>query len=95
MNKNCNECFENKTNCAVAFIEWEDSRRPDPEWKFIGDILKERPQVVNCFSVGFLLHEGDETLVLAQNIGDVRNCSQASGVILIPRRSIVKITLLD
>lgn len=78
----------------LVLIEWEDSIRPDPEWRYVSDI--ETNKIVKCESVGFLIHDGENVKSLAPNIGriDDTDDTQVSGVIQIPTCSVKKITRL-
>lgn len=69
-------------------IEWVDSVRPDPEWRYMGDLPE--PSIVKCCSVGWLVSDG-EVKMLAPNIGDQESESaQVCGVIQIPAASITR-----
>lgn len=83
------------TDCPLVMIEWEDSAQPIPEWQLLSEM--EKPSVVKCVSVGWLVHDADEVKALAPNMGEVDSETniQASGVIRIPARCIVKITELQ
>lgn len=73
----------------LAMVEWEDSARPIPEWRFLGDAPD--LEVVRCLSVGWVTAESDAVLMLAPNLGDsASEHPQASGFIRIPKRSIVR-----
>ena len=79
-----------KRRCPLVMIEWEDSAQPAPAWRHLSDIPK--PKGVRCASVGWLLHDG-RVKALAPNmgaIGDEMNI-QASGVIEIPSRCVVRV----
>lgn len=65
-------------------IEWWDSRRPADEWVFVGDA---EFSACRCRSVGFVLRETEEEIVLAQSIAD--GGEQACGVMVIPRCCII------
>jgi len=80
------------TNCRLVLIEWLDSRRPDPDWKFIGDVANASP--VKCASVGWLLRD-DEVKVLCPNMGDLdMENPQGCGLIEIPAGCVSKVTSL-
>lgn len=87
--------LEKVTNgCALVFIEWVDSVQPKPSWVFLEDIPP--PEVVRCFSVGWLVGDTAEVKSLAPNMGHVNGDSvQASGIIQIPTCSVVRVTELD
>jgi hypothetical protein len=77
----------------LVLIEWEDSARPAPAWRFVSDV--ETPAAVHCNSVGWLIHDGD-VKALAPNMGDINSedAAQACGIINIPARSVVRVTRL-
>lgn len=77
----------------LVLIEWEDSAQPVANWQYLDDIGE--PEVVRCQSVGFLIYDGEDVRALAPNIGDPgTEHAQASGVIRIPVRSIIRVRQL-
>lgn len=80
-----------KKDCPLVLIEWEDSARPIPEWRYLSDFKNSGP--VKCASVGWLLYDGDDKKVLAPNMGEIEDEHniQACGVIQIPSRSVTRI----
>lgn len=77
----------------LVLIEWEDSAQPLGEWRFLDDLGS--LDIVKCQSVGYLVHDGDDVKALAPNIGDAgKVTAQATGIIRIPARCIVKIRKL-
>lgn len=85
----------------LVAIEWVDSRQPIPPWQFLEDFVPQEP--VKIFSVGFIVHGGEvdegeeesDVVALAPNVGNLGSDeAQISGVIHIPRGSIVEITSL-
>ncbi len=77
----------------LVLLEWEDSARPVPAWQFLDDIND--TAVVRCQSVGFLIYDGEDTKVLAPNVGEIgTEEAQASGVIRIPTRCVTKMRRL-
>lgn len=77
----------------LVFIEWEDSAQPIPSWQFLSDY--EPHSIVKCVTVGWLVHDGEDKKGVAQNIGDLENSAQVSGVIHIPARCITNIVRLE
>ena len=72
---------------VLVQIEWVDSARPVPEWMFVDDAPE--MEIVNCISVGWIVGETDNVLMLAPNIGDKDSTHpQASGFIRIPKQAI-------
>jgi hypothetical protein len=68
-------------------IQWEDSRQPTSSWAWVEDV---DVGVVPCVSAGWLIHDGEDVKAIAANLGD--DGKQASGVIRIPTRCIIKIS---
>ena len=84
-----------RTNaCPLVMVEWEDSAQPIPSWSYLSSF--DAPGTVRCASVGWLIHDDEEMLALAPNLGalDDENSVQVSGVIQIPARCVVKQTRL-
>mgnify|MGYP006915363189 CR=1 FL=1 len=81
--------------CPLVLIEWEDSRQPASGWAHLSSI--DEPSVVRCVSVGWLIHNGSRVKMLAPNLGDLddEDNVQASGIIRIPARSVIKLTALE
>lgn len=71
----------------LVLIEWEDSSQPVPGWCWLDDF--DNWSVVQCKSVGWLIHDGDDVKALAPNIGHM-GADQVSGVIRIPTRCITR-----
>lgn len=74
----------------LVLIEWRDSAQPTPGWQFLTDYSPSG--AISCVSVGYLVHDGDETKGLAQNLGcgASEESMQASGIIHIPACSITR-----
>lgn len=79
-------------SCPLVLVEWEDSRQPAAEWLRISDLGAW--SIVQCMSVGWLLHKDKEVVVIAPNMGDINDedALQASGVMQIAARAVTKIT---
>ena len=75
----------------LVLVRWEDSVVPDSRWVFMHEY--EPDSCVQCESVGWLVSDLPGQLVLAPNIGDTMQgqALQMSGMIRIPRRSIVSV----
>lgn len=74
----------------LVLVEWVDSIRPAPEWQFLSEY--EASGIVRIASVGWLVHQCGEVIALAPNRGSVEGeADQASGIIHIPRVSVVRI----
>lgn len=81
-------------NLKLVKVEWEDSVRPDPAWRYLSDL--EQPKIVRCVSVGYLVHDGVDIKSVAPNIGNAydEETAQASGIIHIPACAVQKVTYL-
>jgi len=73
----------------LVLAEWEDSAQPKSNWVFLSDF--EKPEIIKCVSVGWLINDGADVKALAPNIGDGE---QASGIICIPSRCITRLVKL-
>jgi hypothetical protein len=77
----------------LVLVEWEDSARPDAEWRHLEDIAL--GEAIQCKSVGFLVSDSKKTKALAPNIAEIGTPdAQASGIIRIPTRCIKRMTRL-
>jgi hypothetical protein len=83
----------NEINCRLVLVEWQDSRQPSGGWRWADEY--EAPEPVICRTVGWLLRETDDALLVAQSLGDVsRDRMQASGGTEIARRQVLRISEL-
>jgi len=85
-----------KKRCPFKLVRvaWEDSARPISQWQWVDDY--QMPETVTCVSVGYLIAETKKAVALAPNLGDIEHDrQQASGIIRIPRRSIMKMEVLS
>jgi len=76
----------------MVLIEWLDSRQPFSGWQFLKDL--EMPKSCKCISVGWLLEEDADQVVVAAHLNDLGKDDQVMGVMAIPSCSILKKTLL-
>ncbi|MFA0813890.1 hypothetical protein [Microbulbifer epialgicus] len=68
-------------------VEWVDSAQPYPQWSHLEDLPSLEP--VKCCTVGWLIAESEEVLMIAQSVGEVNtDNAQASGLMRIPRASV-------
>lgn len=87
-------CYPASMSADLVMIEWEDSRQPEPGWVRLTDFQPDKACL--CVSVGFLVHDGDETKALAPNMADIEGDNmQASGIIYIPTRCVKRIVPLE
>ena len=85
---------EKPEECPLVLIEWEDSAQPIPGWTYLSDF--DKPNVISCASVGWLIHDGNSVKALAPNMGELGEAQniQASGIIRIPTSCITRIVRL-
>lgn len=77
----------------LVLIEWEDSARPDSEWRHLETVSA--TEIIKCRSVGFLIHDGADVKSLAPNVAELGTPdAQASGIIRIPARCVTKVEKL-
>ena len=71
-------------NDNPLLVEWIDSAQPIAAWMFLDNMPC--MEVIECVSVGWLVAETDEVLMLAPNLGNTESegSAQASGFIRIP-----------
>ncbi len=82
-----------ESDCPLVLIKWEDSRQPSCGWQFLSDLSN--PDTLQCATVGWLLEDGPEKKVIAQTIGGGEDDVQATGVMVIPARSVILIERLE
>lgn len=80
----------------LVLIEWEDSAQPIASWEYLNTVQGALGESNICFSVGWLVYDGELVKALAPNMADLYDLSdkgnpQVSGVLRIPVRSIVRI----
>lgn len=82
-----------KTLPPLVQIEWEDSAQPEAEWRYLDDLKALKP--VRCTSVGFLVQDTATVKAVAPNIAGYGTASaQASGIIRIPARCVIRVKRL-
>ena len=71
-------------------VEWIDSAQPISAWMFLEN--KPSLEIIQCVSVGWLVGETDDVLMLAPNLGDIESggSGQASGFIRIPKSALTR-----
>lgn len=81
--------IRHQTPQGPLLVEWQDSAQPVPSWRFLDDAPA--MAVVACVSVGWVVQETREVLMLAPNLGDQHTPSaQGSGFIRIPKRAVTR-----
>lgn len=73
-----------------VLIEWVDSYSVYEQLDFIKHIKE--PEVIKCLSIGFVIKETDESILILPHISGENEAGM--GGICIPKVSIVKITSL-
>lgn len=73
----------------LVLVKWVDSKRLSEGWEYTEDIT---PSVVTCLSVGWILKENAECIVIVPHRDE--NESQGCGIIAIPRCAIKHIEVL-
>ncbi|MDA9090917.1 hypothetical protein N9J84_02300 [Porticoccaceae bacterium] len=71
-------------------VEWIDSAQPISAWMFLEN--KPSLEIIQCVSVGWVVGETDEVLMLAPNLGDIESggAAQGSGFIRIPKSAVTR-----
>lgn len=74
----------------LVLVEWQDSAQPLSHWLLLSDAPK--PEIILCVSVGWVISETKDVLMLAPNIGDIQSggSAQASGFIRIPTAAVTR-----
>ena len=75
-------------------VEWMDSAQPISAWMFLEN--KPSLETIQCVSVGWVVGETDEVLMLAPNLGDIESggSAQGSGFIRIPKSAVTRRVVL-
>ena len=76
----------------LVMIEWADSRQPTHGWERVSEMPAR--DYCKCISVGWLLQDNRDVKVLAANVADVGDETQAMGIVTIPTACVLKLTLL-
>jgi len=74
----------------LVLIDWVDSYSVYEQWDFIKHIKE--PEIVKCKSVGFLIKDTEESILILPHISGESEAGM--GGICIPKVSITKITEL-
>jgi hypothetical protein len=73
----------------LYLIKWEDSYSSDNKWKSISGMTK--PKRMVCVSVGWLIKETKNTILIVPHITDIKNKNSSGtglGEIVIPNSAI-------
>jgi len=76
---------------GCIIVDWVDSLQPVVGWHMIDDLPILEAAV--CKTVGWLVAENDEALMIAQNVADPKSTQmQAGGLMRIPKCCVTRIT---
>ena len=81
-----------KFTLVPTLIDWVDSRLPSNKWEHVTDLTE--CTICHCLSVGFVVQEDKEMIALASSVADTDKDLQATGIIVIPKVSILLRQLL-
>ena len=79
----------------LVLVDWLDSYGCSSDWRLVESC---NPKVLHCHSVGWILHEDEQCLVIVPHLSDPEHPSapqQACGDMTIPRKAIVSMTDLQ
>jgi hypothetical protein len=81
-------------DCHLVIIRWQDSRQPCSHWRYLAALPETKP--VEVATVGWLLKDTPEVMVICQNVGDLESPdkAQASGIMTIPTRCVLSVERL-
>jgi len=81
-------------NCPLVIIRWQDSRQPCGHWRFLSALPE--TSAVEVATVGWLLKNTGDVMVVCQNVGDLAHPekAQASGIMTIPTRCVLSVEKL-
>ena len=84
-----------RKSLRLVLVEWLDSRSPESRWQRLTEM--ESAEFCRCVSVGFLIRDNKQIKVLAPNMADIDypDNLQASGIIVIPAKSVTAIKDLE
>jgi len=82
------------SDCPLVIIRWHDSRQPCGHWRFLSALPE--TTVVEVATVGWLLKDTADVMVVCQNVGDLGHPekAQASGIMTIPTRCVLSVERL-
>ena len=81
-------------DCPLVIIRWQDSRQPCGHWRFLSALPE--TSAVEVATVGWLLKDTADVMVVCQNVGDLAHPekAQASGIMTIPTRCVLSVERL-
>ena len=83
--------MSSKLPYPVVEVVWVDSEH-DAGWNTLQEVLEENEKPLECHSVGYLILEKDDRVVLATSIGMAvgEDDNQVSAYLTIPKAAIIK-----
>jgi hypothetical protein len=84
-------------NVRLAVIDWRDSSGHSSRWERVDDILDQSSRAGRCVSVGWVLHDDKDAIVLIPHLAEISGIAggiDGSSGITIPRECVVKIIYL-
>ena len=86
---------QNRGDCPLVIIRWEDSAQPLAAWQHLSRLKPAEP--IECATVGWLVRDDATAKVVCQSIGGLGNPenAQASGIMTIPTRCVLSIENLS
>jgi hypothetical protein len=77
----------NPTNDTIVLVEWVDASTPICGWQSL--IEENLPKLYKVVSVGYLIRETDDRLILAAHLAPVDGQDHVMGLMSIPKQSIL------
>ena len=73
----------------LVLVEWIDSYGCSPAWESLSDC---QPKLMQCRSVGWLLHDGDDCKVIIPHLSERHDdvTKQGCGDMTIPSRAVLR-----
>jgi hypothetical protein len=84
-----------KSKHKLVLVKWQDAYNTTVNWKSIREL--EKPKSMICFSVGWIIKQNKQNLLLMPHISDIKNrksLGDGCGDIIIPKVSVLKIRRL-
>ncbi len=72
----------------IVCVIWEDASNMTDGWETLDNLLQRLGHPIMCATVGFIIHETDDHIVLAQTMG--REGLDVNGTLQIPRKMVRK-----
>jgi hypothetical protein len=86
--------FKSAVLLDLVLVEWEDSLQPVSAWHIMDDLPV--LEVAHCKTVGWLVAENGEAVMVAQSSADLKSTdAQAGGFMRIPKSCIKRVSVLS